>query len=272
MDERGAPPGSSASRRTTSRTGPSWRRSSPAVRGTAAAGQRHAATGRARRRHRQPRGIEGVRLGTGARGPSAIWRAVYTLRGQRASVVQGRLALGGFERFSEDPSTRPLDHPAVLPAYNYFNFGAGFVDSGPGTRINVDLLNAFQSKGLEEGNPRLLVGGRRAGLPGPAAPAAPAAGVGELRLRRRRPLQPRRSAVSRVIGRPDVILIGRRRPCSQVPARRELCSTILSRRHRRLRSVPLTAPAMRRTSLPARHRRSRPLPVAVHRQRAHRAW
>ena len=63
------------------------------------------------------------------------------------------------ERFSEDPVTRPLDNPAVLPAYNYFNFGAGFVIPNTGTRINVDLLNAFQSKGLEEGNPRLSSAG-----------------------------------------------------------------------------------------------------------------
>ncbi len=44
----------------------------------------------------------------------------------------------------------------TLPAYNYFNFGAGFAIAGAGARVNVDLLNAFQSKGLEEGNPRLL--------------------------------------------------------------------------------------------------------------------
>ena len=49
-----------------------------------------------------------------------------------------------------------------LPAYNYFNFGAGFVIPGSGTRVNVDLLNAFQSKGLEEGNPRIQVGGASA--------------------------------------------------------------------------------------------------------------
>ena len=91
------------------------------------------------------------------------------------------------ERFSEDPVTRPLDNPAVLPSYNYFNFGAGFAIPGSGTRVNVDLLNAFQSKGLEEGNPRLVVGRWRAGLPGPADPAAAAAGVGDLRLRRQRP-------------------------------------------------------------------------------------
>jgi outer membrane receptor protein involved in Fe transport len=62
-------------------------------------------------------------------------------------------------RFSEDPVTRPLDNPAVLPGYNYFNFGAGIALPGSGTRINLDLLNAFQSKGLEEGNPRLASAG-----------------------------------------------------------------------------------------------------------------
>jgi iron complex outermembrane recepter protein len=49
-----------------------------------------------------------------------------------------------------------------LPAYNYFNFGAGFVIPNTGTRVNVDLLNAFQSKGLEEGNPRIQTGGASA--------------------------------------------------------------------------------------------------------------
>jgi hypothetical protein len=62
-------------------------------------------------------------------------------------------------RFSEDPVTRPADNPAILPFYNYFNIGAGFAIAGAGTRVNVDLLNAFQSKGLEEGNPRLAAAG-----------------------------------------------------------------------------------------------------------------
>jgi outer membrane receptor protein involved in Fe transport len=47
----------------------------------------------------------------------------------------------------------------TLPDYNYFNFGAGIAIPNTGTRITVDLLNAFQSKGLEEGNPRLLTAG-----------------------------------------------------------------------------------------------------------------
>lgn len=45
----------------------------------------------------------------------------------------------------------------VLPSYNYFNFGAGY--RLPGTNdatIDFNVLNAFQSHGLEEGNPRLL--------------------------------------------------------------------------------------------------------------------
>jgi outer membrane receptor protein involved in Fe transport len=52
---------------------------------------------------------------------------------------------------------RPVDIKVgtTLPAYNYFNFGAGYTFAGQGTSVNFDVLNAFQSKGLEEGNPRL---------------------------------------------------------------------------------------------------------------------
>ena len=61
-------------------------------------------------------------------------------------------------RFSEGANTRLTD--TKLPSYNYFNFGAGFAIPSAGIRLNADLLNAFQSKGLEEGNPRLIaVGG-----------------------------------------------------------------------------------------------------------------
>lgn len=42
----------------------------------------------------------------------------------------------------------------TLPSYNYFNFGAS-VPMNNGMEFRLDLLNAFQSKGLEEGNPRL---------------------------------------------------------------------------------------------------------------------
>lgn len=52
-----------------------------------------------------------------------------------------------------------------LPQYNYFNFGAEYFLTGQQLGVNVDVLNAFQSKGLEEGNPRLTqVGGRTSDL------------------------------------------------------------------------------------------------------------
>ena len=60
-------------------------------------------------------------------------------------------------RFTENPLTRVND--TKLPSYNYFNFGAGFSIPNAGVRVNADLLNAFQSKGLEEGNPRLVAAG-----------------------------------------------------------------------------------------------------------------
>jgi outer membrane receptor protein involved in Fe transport len=55
---------------------------------------------------------------------------------------------------------RPVDVKAgvSLPSYNYFNFGTAYALRS-GTTINLDLLNAFQGKGLEEGNPRLVTTG-----------------------------------------------------------------------------------------------------------------
>ena len=45
-----------------------------------------------------------------------------------------------------------------LPAYAYANFGVGYAIPGTGITVGADLLNAFQSRGLEEGNPRLVTG------------------------------------------------------------------------------------------------------------------
>ena len=42
-----------------------------------------------------------------------------------------------------------------LPAYAYTNFGASHQFKRTPTLVSVDLLNATQSRGLEEGNPRL---------------------------------------------------------------------------------------------------------------------
>jgi len=85
--------------------------------------------------------------------------AVYTVPNMEAGLQLKADWHWVGERFSEDPLTRSETSPAILPFYNYFNFGAGFVIPGAGTRVNVDLLNAFQSKGLEEGNPRLASAG-----------------------------------------------------------------------------------------------------------------
>ena len=60
-------------------------------------------------------------------------------------------------RYTERPQDRITG--TKLPSYAYFNFGAGFAIPNAGARINVDLLNAFQNKGLEEGNPRLIAAG-----------------------------------------------------------------------------------------------------------------
>ena len=67
--------------------------------------------------------------------------------------------------------------------------------AGTGTRLNVDLLNAFQSKGLEEGNPRIVTGAPTALFLCPAHSTSPAPGVGQLRLRRR----PRATVATAVI-------------------------------------------------------------------------
>jgi outer membrane receptor protein involved in Fe transport len=66
---------------------------------------------------------------------------------------------------------------ATLPGYSYCNFGVGYTLPRGGARIEVDLLNAFQAKGLEEGNP--------------AAQSVPGSG-----LFLARPILPRRIVVS----------------------------------------------------------------------------
>lgn len=79
-------------------------------------------------------------------------------------------------RLTEGPTTR-VDN-TELPAYSYFNFGASLGLPGSGVRLNADLLNAFQSKGLEEGNPRLIgVGGSPTFLARPLLPRRVLVGV-----------------------------------------------------------------------------------------------
>ena len=72
-------------------------------------------------------------------------------------------------RLTESPLTRVDD--TELPSYSYFNFGVSLGIPAAGIRLNADLLNAFQSKGLEEGNPRLVsVGGSPIFLARPLLP------------------------------------------------------------------------------------------------------
>jgi iron complex outermembrane recepter protein len=47
----------------------------------------------------------------------------------------------------------------TLPSYNYFNFGVSYLLPNQNITIDANLLNAFMSEGLEEGNPRLLTTG-----------------------------------------------------------------------------------------------------------------
>jgi iron complex outermembrane recepter protein len=53
---------------------------------------------------------------------------------------------------------RWVDQPSntFLPAYAYVNFSLGYRPAGKGAWVSLDLSNAFQSLGLEEGNPRLV--------------------------------------------------------------------------------------------------------------------
>ena len=79
-------------------------------------------------------------------------------------------------RLTESPLTR-VDN-TELPFYSYFNFGASLAIPSSSVRLNLDLLNAFQSKGLEEGNPRLVgVGGSPIFLARPLLPRRVLVGV-----------------------------------------------------------------------------------------------
>jgi outer membrane receptor protein involved in Fe transport len=82
--------------------------------------------------------------------------AIYSPR--RAAGLQFKADWHWVEsRYTEDALRRVAF--TKIPRYNYFNFGVGFAIPNAGARINLDLLNAFQSQGLEEGNPRLISAG-----------------------------------------------------------------------------------------------------------------
>ena len=83
---------------------------------------------------------------------------VPTLLGNLAATYStGRVTLvGDFHyvgtRFSGDIFLNPRPE---LPKYGYANFGLTYRVAGQPVVIAADVLNAFQSRGLEEGNPRL---------------------------------------------------------------------------------------------------------------------
>jgi outer membrane receptor protein involved in Fe transport len=99
--------------------------------------------------------LVGIRL---AGVPTAIGNlaAIYSPRRVAGLQVKADWHFVG-SRFTESPRDRVSG--TKLPSYNYFNFGLGFAIPNAGARFNVDLLNAFQSKGLEEGNPRIVGAG-----------------------------------------------------------------------------------------------------------------
>jgi len=59
-------------------------------------------------------------------------------------------------RYSDTPDSASKRN--VLPTYAYLNVGASYTLTGQGITLSADVLNVLQSKGLEEGNPRLQGG------------------------------------------------------------------------------------------------------------------
>jgi outer membrane receptor protein involved in Fe transport len=105
-------------------------------------------------------------MNNGAPLVSKILPIVPTVIGNMAAIYSPRSVAGlqfkadwhfVSSRYTERPQERFAG--TKLPSYSYFNFGAGFAIPSAGVRVNLDLLNAFQGKGLEEGNPRLISSG-----------------------------------------------------------------------------------------------------------------
>ena len=84
---------------------------------------------------------------------------VPTLLGNLAATyTSGRVTVLGDvhyvgTRFSGDINLNPRPE---LPKYGYANFGLSYRVPRQAITIQADVMNAFQSAGLEEGNPRLV--------------------------------------------------------------------------------------------------------------------
>jgi outer membrane receptor protein involved in Fe transport len=104
----------------------------------------------------------GARVGTYLNGvPPVIgnFTATYTLPGNAKLLADLHYV---HRRYSAFTLTGERNE---LPTYHYLNLGASYPIPVRGLSVSASLLNVYQSKGLEEGNPRLsLVGGRTSDL------------------------------------------------------------------------------------------------------------
>ena len=79
--------------------------------------------------------------------------------------ASSNLSLDADWHFVDRRCTSAVGCSNKLPTYSYLNLGAQYVFPTSGITIRAGLLNAYQSIGLEEGNPRLsLVGGLTSNL------------------------------------------------------------------------------------------------------------
>jgi outer membrane receptor protein involved in Fe transport len=80
--------------------------------------------------------------------------------------VNSQLRVDGDVHYVDRRCTNVNNCANQLPTYADFNFGADYLIPSSGLSIRADLLNAFNSEGLEEGNPRLslLPNGRTSSL------------------------------------------------------------------------------------------------------------
>src|SRR6266566_1061542 len=98
-------------------------------------------------------------LGTGAGADIGSWiNGVPPVIGNIAATysTSGFALLGDWHYVGRRYSD--VTKGTALPAYGYVNLGASYTLPGRSMTFSADLLNALQSIGLEEGNPRSLVG------------------------------------------------------------------------------------------------------------------
>lgn len=86
--------------------------------------------------------------------------ATYTAPGGLQLVADWHFVARRYSTFADSAGNRNR-----LPTYSYLNLRGAYRLPGQPLTLSAELLNAYQSKGLEEGNPRLTqVGGRTSDL------------------------------------------------------------------------------------------------------------